>query len=134
MAKLICPIRKKEVAATPEERVRASFLNFLFRRGFPKEFILVETPISGLPHLKDKILINRRVDILCYDKTFQPLLLVECKKKFNIDDLSQVLGYNHTILAPFIALVSEESVELRSKMGAPIFFKEFPSFSSLLSL
>lgn len=128
---LFCPIRKKEVVATPEERVRASFIQFLIQKGFPKELILVETALSELPHIKEKILLDRRVDILCYNTHLKPLLLVECKVHLDSKHMSQVLGYNHFIQAPFLALVSSTLLEIRTGTGEISNFKEFPSFYML---
>ena len=128
---LLCPIRKKEVAATPEERVRASFLTFLIEKGFPKERMVVERTLAELPHLIHKPVPERRIDILCYRENFKPLLLVECKVSFSEKHRSQILGYNHTIEAPFIVLVSKGYLDLMDSHGSPTPFKEFPNYLEL---
>jgi len=66
-------IRKKYVALTPEEWVRQHFISFLIEhRNYPKGLIKVE---SGLVFNKMK----KRSDIIVYDQTLNPFLVVECK-------------------------------------------------------
>jgi hypothetical protein len=128
---LVCPIRKKKVAATPEELVRASFLTFLFQKGFPASLIIVEAALKDLPHIKDKILLDRRVDILCYNHQFEPLLLIECKENFHPSHFGQLISYNHLVKASYVALVSKDRVEIKTKDGETTLFKEFPTFLDL---
>ena len=125
---LFCPIRKKEVAATPEEQVRASFLQFLFTHGFPKERILVEMQLNDLPHITEKVPLDRRIDILCYGEQFAPLLLIECKLKSSPSHVPQILGYNHYVGAPFIALVGSDGLALLDREGKKAPFGKFPHY------
>lgn len=96
----------------PEEEVRQNFLKYLKSLGFPEAFLVVEKALSELPHIKYTAQLPlRRIDILAYgliDQSVRPLVLIECKaSKLDHTSLSQALGYNHFIQAPFIALVAK---------------------------
>ncbi|MEI6489510.1 MAG: type I restriction enzyme HsdR N-terminal domain-containing protein [Bacteroidota bacterium] len=83
--------RKKYVVLTPEEWVRQNFLQFLVQeRSFPAALIAVEI---GLKYNR----LNKRADILVYNKQGKPYLLVECKApivKISQDTFDQVARYN----------------------------------------
>jgi type I site-specific restriction endonuclease len=52
---------------------------------------------------------NKRFDILVYDKKLKPFLLVECKRtevEITQKTIDQVLAYNHTLNAPNIFLTN----------------------------
>jgi hypothetical protein len=116
---LLCPIRRRKVKQTPEELVRC-------RQRKLHEF---------LPRTHQKKAPNRRIDILCYSKKLEPLLLIECKKKApSKNAISQILGYNYYIGAPFVALVSSESCYFASATGEEVSFSNpFPPFEELLN-
>src|ERR1035437_1139348 len=66
-------IRKKYVALTPEEWVRQNFLQYLIQeKKFPALLISVE---AGLKYNQ----LQKRMDVLVYDKQGSPYLMVECK-------------------------------------------------------
>lgn len=111
---LWCPIRKRQVKASPEERVRSYLLSKMVGElGYIPSLIVVERKISelvGASQQKIKMP-NRRVDILCYSSSLEPLLLVECKvAPLSPKMLRQVLGYNHYIGAHFVAVANEKQV------------------------
>ncbi len=91
-----CFIRKRAIADTPEERVRQVLLQKMVAElGFPKGLLSVE---RAIPH-------QRRTDIICYTQEMIPLLLIECKAgPIGEAAIRQVLGYNETMGAPFVAL------------------------------
>ncbi|HXF28511.1 MAG TPA: type I restriction enzyme HsdR N-terminal domain-containing protein [Chlamydiales bacterium] len=121
--KLLCLIRKVEVVATPEERVRQALLHTMIQKwGYPASLISVEkslTELSSHPFLP-----RRRVDIVAYyneGETLEPLLLIECKaERFQEPAWRQLLGYNHTIQAPFFAIGAKESLYCFSSDGTPV--------------
>jgi hypothetical protein len=99
-------------ALRPEERVRQQFIQFMKSLGFPEAFLVIEKSLNELESLSiDQNLPQRRIDILAYakfDTNLRPLVLVECKaSKLDQAALTQVLGYNHFIGAPFIVLVAK---------------------------
>jgi hypothetical protein len=114
-------IRKSWVIATPEEVVRQQWLQrMVCQLGYPKELIAVEKSLSELPHLAIAKAPERRVDILCYARAglgeggLFPLLLIECKKgSLSEDALNQVIGYNDSVGACFVAIVGREEALFR---------------------
>lgn len=84
-------IRKKYVALTPEEWVRQHILHFLVvHKNYPSSLIAVEAglKLNGL---------NKRADLIVYDKLGIPFLIVECKApevKISQDTFDQIARYN----------------------------------------
>ena len=74
MATVWDPLRRKEVAATPEEQVRQWFIRQLQERcGVPPTLMMSEAPLRfGGKRF--------RADILVYDREAAPLAVVECKR------------------------------------------------------
>lgn len=103
-------IRNKWLIATPEELVRQKILNLLTGElGYPPHAIAIEKRLSELPHLLERDVPDRRLDILCYEsETLRPLLLIECKGiRLQEKMLTQVMGYNAFIQAPLICLAND---------------------------
>ncbi len=71
------PLRKREVALTPEEIVRQKFIEFLNKkRNWPLSLMMSEKEISiG----SGSNLVKFRCDIVAYNKELKPQLIVECK-------------------------------------------------------
>ncbi len=112
-------IRSHWVAASPEEYIRQAWVQRMYSElGYPKDYLAIEKKLSSLNHLTSKDNCpDRRLDILCFAKNIHtsyslfPLILVECKAhKLNDSSLRQVVGYNHYVHAPFIALVNDTAV------------------------
>ncbi len=84
-------IRKKYVVLTPEEWVRQNILQYLIQeKNFPSSLIAVE---AGLKYNQ----LQKRADVLVYDKSGSPFLLVECKApevKITQDTFDQIARYN----------------------------------------
>lgn len=84
-------IRKKYVVLTPEEWVRQNILQYLIQeKKFPSSLIAVE---AGLKYNQ----LQKRADVLVYDKSGSPFLLVECKApavKISQDTFDQIARYN----------------------------------------
>lgn len=117
MEKLFDPIRKEWVAATPEEKVRQSWLLHMVEvLGYPASLIAIEKELRAFspPSLKPP---NRRLDAVVFGKRQEgglfPLLLMECKA-VNLTDraLRQVASYNEYVQARYIALVNAEEAWL----------------------
>lgn len=117
--KLFDPLRRTWLDRKQEEAVRQAFLNHMIQNlSYPKERLLVEKTLARLPNLESKAgLPNRRIDIICYEKeekAFTPLLVIECKyKMIDVAAFHQLFGYNHYLGAPFLAVVSTNSVLFR---------------------
>ena len=68
------PLRKKEVALTPEERVRQWCINVLAQQMLvPMHMMMSE---AGFKYGEKQY----RADIIAYDRKLQPLVIVECKR------------------------------------------------------
>lgn len=97
------PIRKKEIVVTPEEILRQLVLHFLLEEiGCPPGRIGVEKGINfnGM---------KKRADIIVFDPTGLPWLLVECKSPkvaITQDTFDQTARYNLTLRVPFLAVTN----------------------------
>ena len=96
-------IRKRWVSLSPEEWVRQNFLQYLIRvKKYPAALIAVEKEIS-LGELK------KRYDIVVYDNTSKPWMIIECKEMNVVLDktvLDQVLRYNIILQVPFLVITN----------------------------
>jgi len=97
------PIRKKKVVLTPEEWVRQNFLQYLIReKQVPESLVRVE---MGLKLNK----LTRRGDIVVFNRTGQPLLIVECKSpdvKLNQKVFDQVARYNLVLKVDYLIITN----------------------------
>lgn len=141
---LYCCIRQEKVAATPEEKVRQKLIQYMLGDlKFPKHSLLLECQLSHLPHLSNvKDLPNRRFDLLCMVKGIHPqhalfpLLIVECKAvKLDQEVITQVVGYNHYVLAPFVAIANHERLVWGEQKEEGYVFKDgLPAFEELFKM
>lgn len=85
------PLRRKEVALTPEEQVRQWCIGVLAEQmQIPMHMMMSEVGF----HLAGK---KFRADILVYDRSAKPLMVVECKRSevpITQDVLDQAIRYN----------------------------------------
>lgn len=92
-------IRKKYIACTPEEWVRQCFLLYLISEmKYPRSLISVEAGLKF--HIMQK-----RTDIVVYDRQGKPFMLVECKADYvPIDQkvMEQASIYNQKVMAPYL--------------------------------
>lgn len=97
------PVRKRYVALTPEEWVRQQTIATLHeRQGYPYELMQVEAAITlnGL---------TRRCDIVVYDASVQPFMIVECKKEeveLTQKVVDQACRYNLVLGVPYLLLTN----------------------------
>lgn len=97
------PLRKKEVALTPEEKVRQWFIGVLSQQlEIPLHMMMSEAGFK----LGDK---QFRADILIYDRKAQPLAVVECKRQeveLTSEVLDQAIRYNMVLNVPYIFITN----------------------------
>lgn len=97
------PHRKKWLLLTPEEWVRQNFLQYLVRvRNYPASYIALEKEIR-LGELR------KRFDILVYDRSHQPWMMVECKGMdvpLGEEVLHQVLRYNISVPVQYLVITN----------------------------
>jgi hypothetical protein len=96
-------IRRQWVALTPEEWVRQNFLQYLVQvKKYPAPYIAVERKIKVGE-------VNKRFDILVYNKAVKPWLMIECKSSdtpLEVKVLSQVLNYNMAVPVPYLVVTN----------------------------
>ena len=96
-------LRKKWILLTPEEEIRQQFWKYLhFEKKYPVSLMAIEKTIviNGL---------NKRFDLLIYDRNGNPNIIVECKSrnvKINESALDQILSYQYKIGAKYLVLTN----------------------------
>lgn len=122
-------LRKKWILSTPEELVRQQFWKYLnIEKKYPISLIAIERKIviNGL---------NKRFDLLVFDKLGKPNIIVECKSpKVKIDQntLDQVLAYQNKLAANFIVLTNglkTYCLEIDLELQKVSYIKEIPEYS-----
>lgn len=97
------PVRRRWVALTPEEGVRQWIIGLLHEHyGYPLELMQVEGAITvnGM---------TRRCDIVVYDTTGVPQMIVECKKPdvaITQKVCDQACRYNTVLRVPYLLLTN----------------------------
>lgn len=108
------PLRKKEVADTPEEQVRQWFITQLLGTfGVPAHLMMSETGFrfGGKQY---------RADILVYDRNACPLAVVECKRpevEITAETARQAMRYNAVLDVRFIILTNGSRTYLLRREG-----------------
>ncbi len=96
-------IRRKSVICTPEEWVRQHFIHFLIHhKSYPKGLITIE---KGLTYNN----LEKRSDIVVYDRSGKVFLLVECKApgvKIKNEAFYQASSYNARLRAKYIIITN----------------------------
>lgn len=97
------PLRKKEVALTPEEEVRQWCIGVLnASMDVPLHMMMSEASFK----LGDK---KFRADILVYDRNLRPMVVVECKRpevELSGDVLDQAIRYNMVLEVRYILITN----------------------------
>ena len=122
-------LRKKWILSTPEELVRQQFWKYLnIEKKYPISLMAIERKIviNGL---------NKRFDLLVFDKLGKPNIIVECKSpKVKIDQnaLDQVLSYQNKLAANFIVLTNglkTYCIKIDLELQKVSYLKEIPEYS-----
>ena len=97
------PLRKKDVALTPEEQVRQWCIGVLAGNlGVPMHMMMSEVGLR----LGDK---QFRADILVYDRHARPLVVVECKRpevELGREVLDQAIRYNMVLNVEYMIITN----------------------------
>ena len=107
------PLRRKEVAATPEEHVRQWFIGVLNSVHVPQHLMMSEAAMT----FGSK---RWRADILVYDRTGKPLAVVECKRpEVDLDPevAGQALRYNMVLDVRWLILTNGERTLVFRRKG-----------------
>lgn len=124
------PLRKKEVALTPEERVRQWFISVLIQQmEVPAHMMMSEAGFK----LGEK---QFRADILVYDRSVQPLMVVECKRpevELTSDVLDQAVRYNMVLDVKYIVITNGKSTFICVKNGSGYsFVQSLPKYNEMI--
>jgi hypothetical protein len=96
-------IRKKYVLLTPEEWVRQHIIQFVIQeKKYPASLVAVEI---GLKYNQ----LQKRADVLVYNNTGVPLLLIECKApevKITQEVFHQIALYNMTFKVAYLLVTN----------------------------
>ena len=141
MALVWDPLRRKNVTATPEERVRQWFivqLRDIFK--VPPQLMMSEvgmkcgglTGVLGGEKRKEY-----RADILVYDRSLNPLLVVECKRpetELSRAVLEQALRYAGILSVRYIIVTNGKSVYFAGeKDGKLQYMADVPDYEKMTS-
>ena len=103
------PLRKKEVALTPEEKVRQWFIGYLHTdMKVPMHMMMSEAAISlGATRF--------RADIVIYGRNAVPVAVIECKRpEVTLDKevLMQAIRYNMVLNVKYIIVTNGRSTHI----------------------
>lgn len=96
-------VRKRWLVLTPEEWVRQHVVRYLQdQKGYPTGRMAIERglKVNGM---------QRRTDVVVYDKLGAPHLIVECKAptvKITQDVFDQIARYNLTLCVPYLLVTN----------------------------
>lgn len=126
-------IRKKYVILTPEEWVRQNFIAYLMdEKSYPATLISVETELKLFK-------VKKRTDILVFQNTGKPLMIVECKAtKVKIDQqvFDQIARYNMALKVNYLVVtngLSHYCCYLDYENNSYQFIENIPDYGSLLT-
>jgi len=124
-------IRKKFIALTPEEWVRQHFIQYLInQKSFLPSLIQLEKPLSYNQ-------LDKRSDIVVYNKSAQPIVLVECKSpQINItqDTFDQIALYNFSLKVKYLIVtngLNHFCCQMDYVTKSYLFIEQIPLFKEL---
>lgn len=124
-------IRKKWILLTPEEWVRQHLLNYLItQKGVPASLISVEKEI-------DLNNTRKRYDAVVYNKTMNPVLLIECKApdvSITESTLEQTLRYNLILGVNYLLMTNGlKQFVIQIENGKAKIISDLPNYSELIA-
>jgi hypothetical protein len=125
------PVRKKYVALTPEEKVRHAIIAYLVEHcQYPLALLSVEKKIKVLGQ-------NRRYDIVVYNRSSEPAMLIECKQAeipILQQTIEQAAQYNLALQVPYLVLSNSQThfiVKIDFETHSFVWLNSFPDYSAL---
>lgn len=129
--KIFDEIRRQFLVLTPEEWVRQHIVQYLIsEKGFPKNLISIEQglKLNGL---------QKRMDVLVYDRNGRPLLMIECKApniKLDQSVFEQIGRYNIQMKLPYLLIsngMEHYCAKINFEIGKIAFLKSIPNYEDL---
>ncbi|MCK5856548.1 MAG: type I restriction enzyme HsdR N-terminal domain-containing protein [Bacteroidales bacterium] len=124
-------IRKRHYVLTPEEWVRQNFMQYLIQeKNYPASLMAIEKglKLNGM---------QKRTDIVQYNKLGNPVLIVECKApeiKLKQDTFDQAARYNLTLHVDYLIITNgmeHFACKMDYKNNRIVFLKEIPTFDQI---
>ncbi len=122
-------IRKKELLLTEEEWVRQNFVSYLHEhKKYPLSLIALEKKCT----VNDLV---KRTDILVFDKTGSPYIIVECKApqiQISQDTFDQIARYNMKLNATYLIVTNglhHYFCQMDHKAKQYQFLQEIPNYT-----
>ena len=124
------PLRKKEVALTPEEQVRQWCIRVLAEKmQVPTHLMMSEAGFK----LGGK---QFRADILVYDRKAQPLVVVECKRPevaLTQEVLDQAVRYNIVLDVKYMIITNGIRTYIcRKENDGFVFIDKVPTYNEMI--
>ena len=124
------PLRKKEVSLTPEEQVRQWCIRVLAEKmQVPMHLMMSEVGFR----LGGKQL---RADILVYDRSARPLMVVECKRPevaLTQEVLDQAIRYNIVLDVRYMIITNGTRTFICRKQDGGFFFMDtVPTYNEMI--
>lgn len=121
-------IRKKYILLTPEEWVRQHLVNYFINHlKYPRSLVQIERG-----HQYNQL--QKRSDIIVFDRTGNPWIIVECKSpetELNQKSILQVAVYNSNIKAKYVSISNGLKHYCYEATGDPekvVMMKDFPAY------
>lgn len=115
------PLRRKSVRLTPEEEVRQWFISVLsMGLKVPEHMMMSEVALKVGPK-------DYRADIVVYDRSAHPLMVVECKRpevELSQEVVDQAIRYNRTLDVRYIVITNGLKTFMFEKSGEGFAFVE----------
>ncbi|MEX1188767.1 MAG: type I restriction enzyme HsdR N-terminal domain-containing protein [Bacteroidia bacterium] len=125
--------RKKYVVLTPEEWVRQHMLHFMVSDfSYPRNLLGVEVALK-------RGQLNERADIIAYDSSMEPMLIVECKAtsvELNQKVFEQAARYNLSLGVSYLGITNGlrlMAARVEHDSGRVLMLKSFPMYKEIIS-
>lgn len=122
-------LRKRHVTLTPEEWVRQHFIHYLINYlKYPRSLIKVE---GGLTFNT----LHKRSDIVVFDRTGSPWMVIECKApelRLSERTVLQASTYNHSLRARYLVVTNGMShicCEINWENSQTVVMPDMPEYS-----
>ena len=124
------PLRKKDVALTPEEQVRQWCIGVLNSKlQVPMHMMMSEAGFK----LGNK---QFRADIIVYDRSLRPLVVVECKRPevdLTQEVLDQAVRYNMVLDVSYMIITNgRKTCICQKKDGSYRFISNVPKYNEMI--
>lgn len=124
-------VRRKFLVLTPEEWVRQNFIHYMVKeKGYPASLLSIE-------HSLKLNTMQRRADIVAYNSSGMPRLIVECKAtsvKIDQKVFDQIARYNISLQVPFLIVTNGMQhfcCKIDLKAGTYNFLKNIPHYKDI---